>query len=211
MFCTKCGSRIDDDSLICPVCGTEQIQREEEPDGGLTVVYASQGQAGGGTGGTAEGAAGISGGQNAAEEIPAAGNAAASGTEMTARSAGGRRYYIPLLVIFGIAAAVLIIMSIATINSDEYGELKSQYIEYSANERETQQLADSYGGRGILGEGYETISDTWEELVEMTEDQMWNIRIRAIIFGAAGAACAVCFFCILGVTLHRRKAERLLQ
>lgn len=168
-FCFNCGEAIEDNTVICPKCQTRLQETDNEP---ITVVY-----------------------NETQKDAPTKSNiikdnkyVKQASTKVVPLVQKYQKYCLIGLCLF---AALFFILGITTFTSDDYKDYSKNYTEYMENYRENLRTANSYGGTGLLGSGYNRVAEGWKDLADTTSSKLWGLRIKAIVFIVLGAGCSI--------------------
>lgn len=73
----------------------------------------------------------------------------------------------------------------------------NHYQYYEKQMKETKNMANLYGGSGILGGGYASLASSWKDMLEEAQTKIIVSRVKAGVgFGVGLYYCFVQFFCL---------------
>lgn len=168
-FCYKCGEAIGDSAIVCPKCQNRLQETNNDP---IAVVYN-------------ETEKNISTKTNPIKDNKYVKQASARVFPLVQKY---QKYCLIGLCLF---AALFFILGITTITSDDYKDYSENYTEYIENYRKNSRTANSYGGTGLLGSGYNRVAEGWKDLADTASSKLWGLRIKAIIFFVIGTGCSI--------------------
>ncbi len=168
-FCFNCGEAIEDNTVVCPKCQTRLQGTNNEP---IAVVY-----------------------NETQKDVPTKSNPIKDNKYVKQASAKVmpliQKYQKYCLIGLCLFAALFFILGITTFTSDDYKDYSENYTEYMENYRENLRTANSYGGTGLLGSGYNRVAEGWKDLADTASSKLWGLRIKAIVFLAIGTGCSI--------------------
>ena len=168
-FCFNCGEAIEDNTVVCPKCQTRLQETNNEP---IAVVY-----------------------NETQKDVPTKSNPIKDNKYVKQASAKVmpliQKYQKYCLIGLCLFAALFFILGITTFTSDDYKDYSENYTEYMENYRENLRTANSYGGTGLLGSGYNRVAEGWKDLADTASSKLWGLRIKAIVFLAIGTGCSI--------------------
>ena len=168
-FCKYCGEAIEDATSTCPKCNANLIEKNED----VTVVY----------------------NETTHNEIsPTISKESEFKKKIKKITPFIQKYRKPVMAILTVLSLIFIVFAITTITSEDYQESSENYSEYIDNYEENLATSNSYGGYGILGSGYKNVANGWKDLADDELAELWEMRVKAIIFSVIGIVCGFSAF-----------------
>lgn len=169
-FCPNCGEAIENNATMCSKC--KKGLYIENNDSNVVTVY------------------------NETNNSNIRNNSVKGSRKKAAQFKAGvvpliTKYQKQFSAVFAALTILFLVLSVTTITSENYKEYSANYSEYMDNYKENSNISKEYGGYSILGSGYRNIADGWKDLADDYLAKLWGLRIKAIVFAAAGVSCGI--------------------
>lgn len=159
MFCLNCGEAISDHMSFCPFCGTKI---GEKKDTEKAIVYVEKVH------------------DDDSET-------SSSGTANASKKVKNARWLRGIAAVMCMIAVGLIVFGYKSITDSSYKFAVDHCEYYEEQMKETRSMANIYGGTGILGGGYASLSSSWEDRLEEAQTKILVSRVKAGVGFGAGS------------------------
>jgi hypothetical protein len=150
MFCSKCGKKIEEESVFCSFCGCS-IEGAKGTEGEDELV--------------------VNTGSNVQEQ------------NLDTEKSKKLKYTAIVMCFIG---AILILSALIPITSAKHRFNVQNYDYYISQYRETGGMSAQFGGGGILGGGYASISRRWKDMADEAQRRIWTNRAISMVLVVSG-------------------------